>query len=39
MGNKAPAAGSAKKPGKSLMEKRAVKKAKKDTKDRKSSTS
>jgi hypothetical protein len=39
MGNKAPAPGSSKKVGKSLMEKRAVKKAKKATKERKAGAS
>jgi hypothetical protein len=39
MVNKAPSPGSAKKPGKSLMEKRAVKKAKKSARDKKSGSS
>jgi hypothetical protein len=39
MANKSPSPGSAKKPGKSLMEKRAVKKAKEQAKSKKSASS
>ncbi len=39
MANKAPSPNQSKKPGKSLMEKRAVKKAKKSAKEKKAGTS